>query len=139
MTDQQQQKLLHLLDQINTATQQAHGLLKDLRAERAEIQTWLDTVRTSWRAETEQKVIEAVKDGLGKFERQTRKAMDAAVDKVFAEFDRIQAIITGRGENEPLDATAARVRAAADNMLYRPPNPDAIPIALRQVPPAGAR
>lgn len=126
--------LKQLLDQIKTATREAHGVLGDIRRERAETQAWLDQITVQWRAYTDKRIAEAVKMSVDNLGVSTRKAMDAATEKVFAEFDKLTGLILGRGEDEPMDVLARRVGAAV-NHIRHDPHPDVIPPVLRKQAP----
>lgn len=124
-------QLQQLLEQLKTATQEAHGVLRDIRDERAATQTWLDTIVPQWRKDTDKQVTEAVKDSVDKLGASTRRAMDAATNKVFREFDKLHALLTGEREADSMDKIAARVGAAVDHLRYDP-HRHAIPPALRR-------
>jgi hypothetical protein len=130
MTDQAE-ALQRLLDQLKAATQEAHGILRDIRTERAETQAWLDKISTQWRVDTDKKVAEAVEASVGKLGDSTRKAIDAAVKKVFAEFDGLFALMTGKGNGDDMEVVAAQIRVAIDHIQYDP-HPAVIPAALRR-------
>lgn len=80
-----------ILTDLREACREAHGLLKDMRAERRAITELLDGIP----ARVDGRVEHAVKAGLEELGVQTRKAMDASVAKVGREFGRLEAIFTG--------------------------------------------
>lgn len=78
-------------DELRELIREAHGLLKDLRAERKAIQQQLDGIP----AKVDARIEERVKAGLEVLGAETQKAMAASVAKVGREFDRLEAIFTG--------------------------------------------
>lgn len=70
---------------------EGHGLLKDLRAERREIERLLNGIP----AKVDARIEERVKAGLEALSETTRKTIDAATERVFARFDRLADTLTG--------------------------------------------
>lgn len=77
---------------LREAVREAHEALKDLRAERRAVQELLDGLPAKVDARIEHQLAQGL-DALG---RETRKAIDAATEKVTAEFDHLADILMGR-------------------------------------------
>jgi ABC-type transporter MlaC component len=78
-------------EEMRGLVREAHGLLKDLRAERKAIEQLLNGIP----AKVNKRIEDAVRVGLETLGKKTREAMDASVAKVFREFDRLEAAFTG--------------------------------------------
>lgn len=82
---------LNPADEMRELIREAHSLLKDMRAERREIEQLLDGIPYK----VDERIEAQLTTGLEKLGEETRKAMDASVAKVGREFDRLEAIFTG--------------------------------------------
>ncbi|MGR6922610.1 hypothetical protein ACU635_50865 [[Actinomadura] parvosata] len=80
-----------LNEELRELIREGHALLKDMRAEKREIKQLLDGIP----ARVDARIEDQVKAGLETLGKETRAAMDASVAKVAAEFDRLEAILTG--------------------------------------------
>lgn len=78
-------------EELRELIREAHGLLKDMRAERKSIESLLEGINDKVDARVENRIREHIEELGGA----TRKAMDNAVAKVSREFDRLEAIFTG--------------------------------------------
>ena len=78
-------------EEMRELIREAHGLLKDMRAERRAIEQLLDGIPYK----VDERIEKAVEIGLEKLGKATRKAMDDSVAKVGREFDRLEAIFAG--------------------------------------------
>lgn len=88
---------------LRAATREAHeairGLrevLRDVALERRAVQQLLDGIEGRVKRSVGEEIERQVETQVEALTGQTRKAMNMAVEKVFGEFDRIQAILTGR-------------------------------------------
>lgn len=77
---------------LREAVREAHEALQDLKAERRAVQQLLDGIPAKVDARIERQVTE----GLEALGRETRKAIDAATEKVTAEFDNLADLLMGR-------------------------------------------
>jgi ABC-type transporter MlaC component len=78
-------------EELRDLIREAHSLLKDMRAEKREIKQLLDGIP----ARVDARIEDRVRTGLEVLGKETKKAMDASVAKVTAEFDRLESILTG--------------------------------------------
>lgn len=78
-------------EELRELIREAHGLLKDLRAERRAIEQLVDGIP----AKVNNQIRDVVAKGLKDLGEQTKRAMDASVAKVAREFDRLEAVLTG--------------------------------------------
>lgn len=76
------------IEQLREATREAHAATKDLRAA-------LKEARELLKQDAGEMVVEAVRVKLDEMGEATNKAMDAAVDKVGAEFTKLANIYLG--------------------------------------------
>ena len=79
-------------EELRELIREAHGVLKDMRAERREIEQLLDGIP----GKVDDRIKDGMTSGLANLGEATKQAMDASVAKVFAEFDRLEAAFTGR-------------------------------------------
>lgn len=78
-------------EELREAIREAHGVLKDLRAERKAVERLLDGIP----AKVDRRIETAVKAGLETLNKVIEKAIDDATAKVFHRFDSLEAILTG--------------------------------------------
>ncbi|MEV8634343.1 hypothetical protein AB0395_22075 [Streptosporangium sp. NPDC051023] len=78
-------------EELRELIREAHGLLKDLRAERRAVVELIDSIP----ARVDGRIEEHLKDGLEQLGAVTKAAMDTSVAKVTREFDRLEAIFKG--------------------------------------------
>lgn len=104
-------------EELRELIREAHGLMKDLKAERREITALLDDIP----AKVNTRIAEALTVGLDELGKQTRKAMDTSVAKVGREFERLEAIFTGtdrasrRNGKPPLEDLIRQARAVEED------------------------
>jgi hypothetical protein len=80
---------------LNTATQRAHQVLADMRAERKLLSALLIEVREATQQRAEALVETAVVREVDKMDQAVQKAIAMAEERVFARFDRLTRMITG--------------------------------------------
>ncbi len=78
-------------EDLRELVREAHGLLKDLRAERRAIVDLLDGIP----AKVDDRIQEHLKAGLEELGKATKQAMTVSIEKVSREFDRLEAIFLG--------------------------------------------
>lgn len=78
-------------EELRELIREAHGLLKDLRAERRAITELLDGIP----ARVEAHIGEQLAAGLAGLGKALKKAMDDSVEKVSREFDRLEGFFLG--------------------------------------------
>lgn len=77
------------LDELRGLVSEAHGVLKDLRSEVKKAQQVLPMI-------VSRRINVEVEKQITKLGEETEQAMDDAAAKVYAEFDRLQAMILGK-------------------------------------------
>ncbi|MEV0993436.1 hypothetical protein [Nonomuraea sp. NPDC050202] len=78
-------------EELREVIREAHGLLKDLRAERRAIEQLLDGIP----AKVDDRITTALEAGLKDLTEATGKAIDKATANVFHRFETLEAILTG--------------------------------------------
>lgn len=78
-----------------------HAAVKDARAVLKEIATERERVETMVKRAVVDEIDEAVKDQIDQLGKETRKAMDASVDKVLHEFEKLERSIFLGGVKRP--------------------------------------
>jgi hypothetical protein len=78
-------------EELRELIREGHGLVKDIRTERRAVEQLLDGIP----ARVEASIKDTVERGLVALRETTKTAMDRSVAKVFAEFDRLQGLLTG--------------------------------------------
>lgn len=85
------------IEELRQATREAHEILKDLTRARRETEKLLASIPRR----VEDEIGEAVRKGLEGYHDVIRKAMDAATEKVFAEFRKLEKAFLGDGKRRP--------------------------------------
>lgn len=106
------QEAFNIAVELRVLIREAHGVLKDLRQMKREMDEYFGDA-----IESVDKVLgAAVKSGLEQYEDTIRKANEDATARVFARFDEIMAIMTGKDNSgdSDLDKAARRYRVMTE-------------------------
>lgn len=100
--DRQMQAIADLAaeyERLNQAIRRSHEAIADMRAERKLLTDLLIEVREATQQRADAMVETEVRRALDQMIPTVNKAMDQAVEKVFAKFDRLTRMITGEEGN----------------------------------------
>lgn len=104
-------------EELRKAVRQAHEAQSDLRNTLREIINAHERFKKDFEREMTEALQEGVRDNVAGMGKAFEEAQKKAVEKIYARFDGIMAILMGeeKGKDENLDSLARKVRAAMND------------------------